>query len=162
MAQLLKNGAVVADEWTFASDELDSLASSEKRLISLSQGQQFAEQLNLEAGNIGLWLEADSEIETFPELFLNVPIIAIKFTKFVDGRGFSVARLLRERYQYKGELRATGDIIRDQLYLLKQCGFNAFQFNDDIDLVQAAESLNDFSDSYQTSTEQPIPLFRRR
>ena len=162
MAQLLKNGSIIDDDWTFASDDLASLPSGDKPLISLPQAQQFANQLDLKTGNIGLWLEADSEIETLPELFLNVPIIIIKFTKFVDGRGFSLARLLRERYQFNGELRATGDIIRDQLYLLRHCGFNAFQFNEDIDLVQAAESLSDFSDSYQTSTEQPIPLFRRR
>lgn len=162
MAQLLKNATVIDDDWTFASDDLTSLPSTDKLLISFSQGQQLADQLDLQAGNIGLWLEADSEIDPFPESFLNVPIIVVKFSKFVDGRGFSLARLLRERYQYNGELRAIGDIIRDQLYLLKHCGFNAFQFNDDIDLAQAAKSLNDFSDSYQTSTEQPIPLFRRR
>jgi uncharacterized protein (DUF934 family) len=70
--------------------------------------------------------------------------------------------LIRERYNYSGELRAIGGFIRDQLYLLKRCGFNAFQFSDEIELSDAAESLKDFSENYQVSVDQENPLFRRR
>ena len=162
MALLLKDGRVIDDDWITASDDLDSLPVSGKFLLSYSQWQQFADQLVQENENVGIWLQGDTDIEAIIEPLLNLPVIAIKFAKFVDGRGFSLARLLRERFQYVGELRAIGDIMRDQLYLLKHCGFNAFQLDANADPEQAAQSLLDFSNSYQASTEQSIPLFRRR
>ena len=70
--------------------------------------------------------------------------------------------MLRERYQYDGEVRAVGGFIRDQLYFLSRCGFNAFMFSDYTDLSEAAESLKDFSETYQVSADQEQPLYRRR
>lgn len=162
MRQLLKDGHVVDDNWILAEDNLESLPSSGNVLLSTSQWQQFASELDQQQAPVGVWLEGNEEIPDFIESLLQLPIIAIKFAKFVDGRGYSLARLLRERYHYSGELRAIGDIIRDQLYLLKHCGFNAFQPSQDIDLEQAAASLTDFSENYQSTNAQPIPLFRRR
>jgi len=89
-------------------------------------------------------------------------VVAVSFKKNVDGRGFSMARLLRERYGYQGEIRAIGEIIRDQLYLLQRCGFNAFEFGAEVDLAEARKSLADFSDAYQVAVDQPVPLFKRR
>ena len=162
MRQLLKDGHVVDDNWILAEDNLESLPSSGNVLLSTSQWQQFASELDQQQAPVGVWLEGNEEIPDFIESLLQLPIIAIKFAKFVDGRGYSLARLLRERYHYSGELRAIGDIIRDQLYLLKHIGFNAFQPSQDIDLEQAAASLTDFSENYQSTNAQPIPLFRRR
>ncbi len=87
--------------------------------------------------------------------------IAVNFPVLTDGRGFSCARELRER-GYRGELRAVGHFIRDQMFYLKRCGFNAFQPADDSGLEQALASLGDFSESYQAGIDQPRPLFRRR
>jgi uncharacterized protein (DUF934 family) len=162
MHQLLKEGQVIEDNWTLAEDNLESLPSTGNVLLSTSQWQQFASELDQQQVPVGVWLEGNEEIPEFIESLLQLPVIAIKFAKFVDGRGYSLARLLRERYHYSGELRAIGDIIRDQLYLLKHSGFNAFQLSQDIDLEQAAASLTDFSENYQTTNAQPIPLFRRR
>jgi uncharacterized protein (DUF934 family) len=80
----------------------------------------------------------------------------------MDGRGFSVARLLRERYGFTGELRASGGVIRDQLCYLQRCGFSSFDLDADINIEAAVESLNDFSEGYQISVDLPTPLFRRR
>ncbi|MDG1164026.1 MAG: DUF934 domain-containing protein, partial [Porticoccaceae bacterium] len=113
-------------------------------------------------GSLGVWIDGNEEIEAVAELLLVSPVIAIKFPKFADGRGFSVARLLRERYTYKGEIRAIGEIIRDQLYLLRRCGFNAFEFGAQVNLAEASASLLDFSDAYQVAADQPVPLFKRR
>jgi uncharacterized protein (DUF934 family) len=162
MRQLLKDGHVVDDNWILAADNLESLPSSGNVLLSTSQWEQFASELDQQQAPVGVWLAGNEEIPDFIESLLQLPIIAIKFAKFVDGRGYSLARLLRERYHYSGELRAIGDIIRDQLYLLKHSGFNAFQPSQDIDLEQAAASLTDFSENYQSTNAQPIPLFRRR
>jgi len=161
MAQLLKDHQVVEDQWLMVDEQVETLPCGDI-LLSVCQWQQFVDQLDQHNGKIGVWLEGNAEIEEIIESLLDLPLIAIKFPKFVDGRGFSLARLLRERYQYTGELRAIGEFIRDQLYLLKRCGFNAFQFSDNIDLSEAAKSLDDFSETYQVSTDQIIPLFRRR
>jgi uncharacterized protein (DUF934 family) len=89
-------------------------------------------------------------------------VIAVNFPKFTDGRGFSAARLLRERYGYQGELRAIGDVLRDQLQELERCGFDAFLLRADQDVQSALHAFADLSDQYQTSALQPLPLFRRR
>ena len=87
--------------------------------------------------------------------------VAVDFPKFMDGRGFSYARELREQRRYQGEIRAVGDFIRDQLFYMKRCGFSSYALPSD-ELEAALASLNDFSESYQSSVDQPLPLFRRR
>ncbi|HEX2649386.1 MAG TPA: DUF934 domain-containing protein [Burkholderiales bacterium] len=89
-------------------------------------------------------------------------VVAVRFPKFGDGRGFSLARLLRERYGYKGELRAIGAVGRDHLRSMAQCGFDAFELRAGEDPQEALAGFGDFSESYQSSTAQPLPLFRRR
>ena len=89
-------------------------------------------------------------------------VIAIEFPQFTDGRGYSIARLLRERYGYKGEIRAVGEVLRDNLYYLSRCGFDSFALGDQENLEEAIDSLSTFSDGYQASVERPQPLFRRR
>ena len=89
-------------------------------------------------------------------------VIAVNFPKYGDGRGYSIGRLLRERYGYRGELRAIGVVARDHLQLLAQCGFDSFQLREGEDAQAALAGLDDFSESYQASAAQPVPLFRRR
>ena len=88
--------------------------------------------------------------------------VEVHLPKFGDGRGFSTARLLRERYGYKGELRAVGHITRDHLPFLERCGFDAFELRDGEDPWDALASFDVFSESYQGTVTQPRPLFRRR
>jgi uncharacterized protein (DUF934 family) len=88
--------------------------------------------------------------------------VEVNFPKFGDGRGYSIARLLRERYGYRGELRAVGHITRDLLFYLESCGFDAFELRAGEDAHQALASFEDFSEAYQASVARPQPLFRRR
>jgi len=88
--------------------------------------------------------------------------VEVRFPKFSDGRGYSIARLLRERHGYRGELRAVGDIQRDQLYYLSRVGFDAFLLREGEDPEAALAALGDFSEAYQASAERSLPLFRRR
>jgi len=89
-------------------------------------------------------------------------VVAVRFPKFGDGRSFSLGRLLRERYGYKGELRAIGAVGRDHLHFMAQCGFDAFELRAGEDPEEALTGFGDFSESYQSTTAQPLPLFRRR
>jgi uncharacterized protein (DUF934 family) len=161
MPQLLKDNQVIDNTWQMLEADQETLPSGDI-LVPLSMWQNKQSVLEKHSGAVGLWIDGNEEVEDLADLIATVPLIAINFRKFVDGRGFSVARLLRDRYNFKGELRAVGQIIRDQLFLLKRCGFNAFEFDSEIDLDNAAKSLADFSDAYQVAADQPEPLFKRR
>lgn len=107
-------------------------------------------------------LEPSDDPRILAERLPGLKLVAVRFPKYGDGRGYSIARLLRERYGYKGELRALGVVARDHLQLLEQCGFNSFQLREGEDAQEALRGLDDFSEAYQASAAQPVPLFRRR
>jgi len=109
-----------------------------------------------------LRLEPADDPAAFADRLAGVARVEVNFPKFSDGRGYSIARLLRERYGYRGELRAVGDVQRDQLYYLSRVGFDAFQLREGEDAREALAALRDFSEAYQASVERPLPLFRRR
>ena len=88
--------------------------------------------------------------------------VEVEFPKFGDGRGFSIGRLLRERHGYRGELRAVGQITRDHLLALERCGFDAFELREGEDPQEALAGFEAFSEAYQATVTQPLPLFRRR
>lgn len=113
-------------------------------------------------GRVGVVLNPDAEPATFSHDCKYWSVIAIDFARHADGRGYSLARLLRERYRYHGELRAVGEVLKDQLFYLSRCGFNAFAVRADREIEDALASLADFSEGYQASVERPVPLFRRR
>lgn len=142
MPLLIKNGAIVEDSGPEVLDleqwlEMDDRAT---RAVMLEPGETLAPL-----------------IEHLDE----IPLVLVNFPTFMDGRGFSYGRELRER-GYEGELRAVGHFMRDQLTYLSRCGFNAFQMEDESELEGALDSLRDFGEYYQASIDQPQPLFRRR
>src|SRR2546423_13156971 len=109
-----------------------------------------------------LRLELSDDPAAFADRLPHVARVEVNFPKFGDGRGFSIGRLLRERYGYKGELRAVGHLTRDLLFFLESVGFDAFELRDGEDAHAALAAFDDFSESYQASPARPIPLFRRR
>jgi uncharacterized protein (DUF934 family) len=92
----------------------------------------------------------------------SLALIAVEFPAFTDGRGFSIGRVLRERFGFVGELRAFGDVFKDTMGYLRRCGFNAFVVNGNKNLEDALLGLNDLPEAYQTGVDQLLPLFRRR
>jgi len=115
-----------------------------------------------ETGMLGAWIDANEGSEALAPDVQRFPLIAVNFPKFGDGRGYSIARLLRERYGFKGELRAIGDVLHDHLFFMSQCGFDAFALREDQDAQEALSVFGTFSDGYQSSVLRPVPLFRRR
>lgn len=114
-----------------------------------------------EAGDV-LRLEPHDDPAAHAGRLAGAARVEVNFPKFSDGRGHSIARLLRERHGYAGELRAVGDIQRDQLFYLSRVGFDAFLLREGEDAGAALAALADFSEAYQASVERPLPLFRRR
>jgi uncharacterized protein (DUF934 family) len=109
-----------------------------------------------------LTLEPEDRLEGIEARLAGVGVVAVRFPKYGDGRGYSTGRLLRERCGYRGELRAVGEVARDHLQLLARCGFDAFELREGEDPREALAGLSAFSESYQASAAQPLPLFRRR
>ena len=105
-----------------------------------------------------LLLEGDSEPQ--PE-HKDACCIAINFPAFNDGRGLSLAVLLRTRMGFSGELRATGAVHEDILHYMIRCGFDAIELPDDRSLESALEIISPYSDHYQASVSNPAPAFRR-
>jgi uncharacterized protein (DUF934 family) len=115
-------------------------------------------------GEVGVWLATHELLEYLiqQQADLNVlPIIAVFVERFADGRIFSLGTLLRTRYGYKNELRAFGDVLRDQLFFLKRSGYTSFMIRQDRSAKEAIASLNDFSKPYQGAVDEPKPVFRR-
>ncbi len=112
--------------------------------------------------DIGIWLDADGEPEEIADHVNSFAVIGLNFPTFFDGRCLSTANILRRKYGYKGELRAIGDVRRDQLEQMRRCGINAFQLAEGQDADAATSSLTSFTVGYQATVDQPEPLFRRR
>nr|WP_010130829.1 DUF934 domain-containing protein [Microbulbifer agarilyticus] len=166
-AQLILDGEVADNQWNLlpltGEEQItaDKLAAG-KIILPASVWLALREALQERKQEIGVWLDSDETADFIGEYARELPLVAVHFPAFTDGRGFTAARLLRERYGFKGELRAVGNFIRDQLTYLTRCGFNAFAFQGAQPLTKLIDSLQDFSDSYQATVDQPKPIFRRR
>jgi uncharacterized protein (DUF934 family) len=158
MPQLIKDGAVSDDGWTLVRDGEASLPSSPV-IVPLATWLAQHGELS-ERDDVGVWLAPADDPSLLAGDVATLRVIAVDFPKFADGRGYSIGRLLRERFSFKGELRAVGDVTRDQLYYLHQVGFNAYLLRDGKDAQAALASLRDFSDGYQ-ATNRRTPWFRR-
>lgn len=159
------DGTIRNDNWVLVArpEEGDSLAipAEQPALIPadlwLAGYEHYAGR-----DDIGVWFDSHDEPELLAGKVTELPLIAVNFPRFVDGRGYSIARLLRERFGYAGELRAVGDVLLDQLQFMKRCGFDSYVLRADKDISKAARCLNFFSQGYQAATDTDQPLFRRR
>lgn len=161
MPKLIKDNQIIEDNWLIVDADFDGNLPEQEVIVPLSYWTENKESLASRA-NVGVWLDSSEEPGVLAPDLASLPVIAINFPKFADGRGYSYARLLRERFNYEGEIRAIGDVLQDQLFYMKRCGFNAFAVRADRDIEQALSGLSDFSNSYQAGCDNPIPQFRRR
>lgn len=165
MPEIIKNKAVVADDWSvlrLAEGETpEAVAVPEGRVIvPLKVWKAQADKLKARA-ELGVWFASDERPEELKGELEHFKVIAVDFPKFADGRGYSIAYNLRARLGYTAELRAVGDVLRDQLFYMQRVGFDAFAVRADKNIHDAVKGLTDFSEKYQTSWDEKNPLFRR-
>jgi uncharacterized protein (DUF934 family) len=162
MPRLIRGREVVDDPYFVARDatSLADLPEGVPVIVPLAVWVEHRDELRARR-DIGVWLAPADDPLALAEDVGSLDVIAIDFPAFTDGRGYSSARLLRERLGYRGELRAIGDVQRDQLYYLRQVGFDAFALAEGRDVDAALAGLRDFSDGYQ-GTQARTPWFRRR
>lgn len=159
--RIILDRRIVNDPWSRPETPEAALAAGDV-LIPLAWWLADRARWLAHAGRVGVVLPPETELPAVEQELAHWPLVAIDFPRFADGRGYSLARLLRERLGYRGELRAVGDVLRDQLFYLSRCGFNAFAPRADRDIEAALAAFDDFSEGYQASVERPDPLFRRR
>lgn len=163
---IIKNKRVVKDDWTILRLNQNELASTvivqfhKKIIVPLSVWQIQRETL-IQHKKLGIWFASNEHPEAIKNDLAIFQIIAVDFPKFTDGRGYSIAYNLRMRLGYLGELRAIGDVLRDQLFYMQRVGFNTFAVRADKDIHNALKGLSDFSEKYQHSSDEKNPLFRR-
>lgn len=159
MQKLIKDKEIVDDSWSIVRDEN---TGNGNQILPLEAFLKAAEDNNLDLERTGVWLASDVAVEAIADYVPSLKLIAVDFPAFADGRGFSIGRMLREQYDFAGELRAVGHFMEDQVFYLSRCGFNAFKMEDDCNLESMLNRLNDFTNSYQAAADEPQPLFRRR
>ena len=164
--EIIKNGAVINDDWALLRlDEGEAadtvVIPAGKVIVPLSVWQAQHAALTARLPDIGVWLAGDERPEELANDIDSLAVIGVNFPKFTDGRGYSIAYNLRTRLGYKGELRAIGDVLRDQLFSMHRVGFDAFATRPDRNIHDALKGLSVFSETYQTSWDQKTPLFRR-
>ncbi len=162
---IIKNNAIVADDWIVLRLNEQDFAESKmipegKVIVPLQVWLKHRDVIQKRA-EIGVWLASDERPEALKGDIDKFSVIAVDFPKFSDGRGYSIAYNLRARLGYKGELRAIGDVLRDQLFYMQRVGFDAFAPRPDRNIDDALKGLTDFSEVYQTSIYSKLPLFRR-
>ena len=165
MPKLIKNQIAVDDDWLVVriteGEAIADVALPDRKLIVPFPVWQARRQELASRSALGVWLSDTEGPELIADDLTQFQVVAIDFPKFVNGRGYSSAALLRTRYGYRGELRAIGDVLRDQMFYLARVGFDAFALRDDQSLDSALKALHDFSVTYQGATDKPEPLFRR-
>jgi len=197
MSHLIKDNAVVKDEWlrvippnlgdeavrkqagkvvlfkligeqTFTPEQIAATAipATGKLLLPLTVWQANVDKLarRMAAGEIGIVIATHEPLDALAATFADInelPLIAIFVERFPDGRIFTLGNLLRTRYGFKNELRAVGDVLRDQLFFLKRSGFNSYLIRADRSALDALASLQDFSQPYQGAVDQALPVWRR-
>ena len=164
MQRIIKNNEVVDETWHLLPKDatFDGISNCDDLIVPLALWREHGHALKARDGGLGVWLDADEEAEEIGDDVAHFQVIALNFPAFTDGRNYSNARLLRDRYKFTGELRAIGDVLRDQLFYMKRCGIDAFAMRADQNLAQAVAGFATFSESYQAAVDQPQPLFRRR
>lgn len=163
MQTIIKKNQVVTDKWILlaADTELNEALQTPQAIVPFALWQEHKEQLK-NVQPLGIWLESNEAIEDIAEDLPHFAVIALNFPVFTDGRHFSSARLLRERYAYTGEIRAIGDVLRDQLFFMQRCGFDAYVIRADRCPTDALKGLTELSVTYQAAYDQSLPLYRRR
>lgn len=159
MRQIIKDRKIVTDAWC-PVDDGEALPDGPV-IVTLARWQAEREALLARGSSIGVRLKNDADPRAIVQDLDHFQVIALEFPSFRDGRAYSQARLLRERYGYRGELRAVGDVLRDQLFFMYRSGFDAFELRPDRDPQDALEAFAEFTVTYQAAADEPCPLYRR-
>ena len=159
---LVKNGELVTSSFVDASGS-EAIPATGPVIVSLDQWKAHRDELLKRGTPLGIRLHSDQPPELIAADVQHFAVVALEFPKFRDGRAYSYARLLRERYSFKGELRAVGEVLLEQLFFMLRTGFDAFEIVSADPLKDYRTALADFSVWYQpTADGRPTAMQLRR
>lgn len=160
MQNLINQESTLENKWQVVSDYETELPEGN---ILVESAYWLAHKAELATRDgVSVYLDGDADLEALKDDIAQFDVIAVNFPAFADGRGYSLARLLKERYNYQGEIRAIGDVLIDQLYFMKRCGFDTYLLKDGLEAEKALQYFATFSDPYQLAYDVQTPLFRRK
>jgi uncharacterized protein (DUF934 family) len=158
---LVKNGKIIADSFVHVADDAEIPADS-AILISAARFMGDPEALSQRAGRTGVIWPNNRDVDDIVPYLDRVAVIALAFPTFRDGRAYSQARLLRERHGYRGELRATGQVLRDQFLFMLRAGFDAFEVKKAGDAEAFASTVKRYSVFYQPTGDGRVTALHQR
>jgi uncharacterized protein (DUF934 family) len=159
--RLVENGRVVEDRYVRVADDAP-IPDRVPVIVSAKRFLAEAAELLRRDGSVGVLWPNDRRVAELEPWLGHLALVALVFPKFKDGRAYSQARLLRETYGFRGTLRATGDVLRDQFHFLVRAGFDSFEVKKDADAQVFAEVLARYSVYYQGGADGREPALRRR
>jgi uncharacterized protein (DUF934 family) len=152
--------ALVEDPFTHVADD-EGMACGEV-IISLTRFQTEGDRLLSEGRQVGVRLESGEEVEALAYDLPRIAVVALMFPKFRDGRPYTSARLLRERYGFTGEVRAVGDVLREQAGFMVRCGFDGFEAADGSTPDDWDAAARRYRHVYQRAADGRVPAFAER
>ncbi len=158
---LILDGRIAANDWTTLADDA-ALPGSCKVIVSLKRWRAEREALATSGLTVGVRIPNTEDVATLAQEVVGQPLIAVEIPKFSDGRAYSQARVLRERYGYKGEIRAQGDVAHDQLFHMSRCGINAFELRPSEDPQDCLRAFGDYDLAYQHGADRLGTVWERR
>ena len=158
---LVKQGRVATDIFVHVADGAE-LPGDGAVLISAARFLEDPEALLRRAGKTGVIWPNNRDLDDLVPYLDRLAVVALVFPTFRDGRAYSQARLLRERHNYRGELRATGQILRDQFVFMLRAGFDAFEVKKDSDAEAFANTVKRYSVFYQPTGDGRVTALHRR
>ena len=161
MSRIIRNREIVEDDWTSLPDDAE-IPTSGRVILSFKRWQETRDALKTGDVVVGLRIPNTADVIALWDQLKDRPLIAVDFPSFGDGRAFSQARVLRERLGFKGEIRAVGDVLRDQLFYMHRVGIDAMVPRADQDLAACLAAFKDFTIPYQGSVDAPVSVFQRR
>ena len=159
---LIKHGRIVPDPWLAVADEKPLPGDGRPAIVSLARWQAGRETLLRHNGALGIRLAPDQSPALVADDLHRFDLVMLHFPRFTDGRSYSAARLLRQRWRFAGEIRATGQVLRDQLAFMQRCGFDAFEIADGVAVESLRHAANEIGIWYQPAADDRMPAWRLR
>ena len=160
--KIIKGQSIVDDSWSYLSDDQDAPSESSAVVLSVDRYLCEADDFRAAGYRLGVRFEPHHTGRELGFRLEELDLVVIDFPTFTDGRGYTVARRLRSQLGYQGPLRATGDVLPDQVFYLRRCGFDELDVRADKSIDDAKSALSTFSVVYQGDAADPRPLWHRR
>ena len=152
---------IIVNEWLSLADDA-ALPAAGKVIVSLKRFRAERAALDGSGLAVGVRIANTEDVASLAQELASQPLIAVEIPKMADGRAYSQARVLRERYAYRGEIRAQGDVLHDQLFHMSRCGINAFELRADQDAQDCLRAFSDYDLAYQRGADGIETVWQKR